>query len=273
MSDTSLDALLPPEMAAKAEELGVKKATMPRGRLFALAVLAGAFIGFGAMLSTIAPIGSGSYGTGRLITGAAFSLGLVLVVVGGAELFTGNNLIVMAWASRRVSTRAVLTSWLIAFVGNFVGAIALASVVFWSGQHHTSNGSVGARAVEIGAAKTDLGFVRAFWLGVLANVLVCLAVWLTYSCRSVVDKVVAIVFPVTAFVAAGFEHSIANMYLIPMALFVRRSEHLDVAGLTWDRFVTHNLVPVTAGNIVGGAGVVGLVYWVIYRRGAIRTSQ
>lgn len=273
------DALLPPEMARRAEEVGVAKATMPLLRLATLGVLAGAFIALGATFSTVATTGTGlSFGAARVLGGVTFSLGLVLVVVGGAELFTGNNLIVMAWAGRRVSTLQLLRNWAVVYVANFAGAVGVALLVFWAGIHESAGGAVGARVLAIGDTKTTLPFGRAFVLGVLANVLVCLAVWASFSARSLVDRVVAVMVPVTAFVACGFEHSIANMYFVPEAIFVRRhasTEALASIGttraahptLTWPRLLWHNLVPVTAGNVVGGAVLVGLVYWSVYLRG------
>ena len=265
----SFDALMPPDMARRAEAVGVAKATMTVGRMFTLAVLAGAFIALGAMFATVVSTpGDTSMpdGVTRLLAGIVFSLGLVLVVVGGAELFTGNNLIVMAWASRRITTRAVLRNWVIVYVGNLVGAMAVAFLVDRSGTLEASDGAVRARAVDIAAAKTNLGFEQAVVRGVLANVLVCLAVWLCFSARSLVDKVAAIVLPVSAFVAAGFEHSVANMYFIPVGLLA--APPAGPAGLTWARFVTRNLAPVTLGNLIGGAVLVGLVYWTAYLRHA-----
>jgi formate/nitrite transporter len=262
------DALVPPAMARRAEDVGVAKATLPVSRMLPLAVLAGAFIAFGALFSTVvATSGDGTaaaHGPSRLLAGMVFSLGLVLVVVGGAELFTGNNLVVMAWASRRVTTWSVLRSWFVVYVGNFAGAIAVAWLVHQSGVLDSADGAVRQRALDTAAAKTNLAFGQAVVRGVLANVLVCLAVWLCLSARSVVDKVVAIVLPVSAFVAAGFEHSIANMYFIPVGLFAEGSD--GRAGLTWARCFTTNLVPVTLGNLIGGVVIVGLVYWFVYLR-------
>jgi formate/nitrite transporter len=204
-----------------------------------------------------------------------FSLGLVLVVVGGAELFTGTNLIVMAWAGR-VPTSALLRNWLIVFVGNFVGATATAGLVYLGGTHHGGGGAFGATALAIAHAKLQLGFSRAVALGVLCNTLVCLAVWLTLSARTTTDRVLAIVPPISAFVAAGFEHSIANMYFIPLGLLIAGLDPafaaaadvpgLSIHALTWGAFLARNLLPVTIGNVIGGAVLVGLVYWFVYLR-------
>ena len=274
---TSLDALPPPEMAEEAERIGVAKAAMSAASTFALAVLAGAFIALGAIFATTVAAGGADlpYGVSRLLTGVAFSLGLILVVVAGAELFTGNNLIVMAWASRRVPTVRLLRNWAIVYAGNLTGALATVGILYLGKQYEFGKGAVGAQALTIAAAKTNLGFVQAVALGAFCNALVCLAIWLTYSARSLADKVLAIVPPIAAFVAAGFEHSVANMFFIPMGLLVK-SDHAfvssqpgvpDLSHLTWARFVTANLVPVTIGNVIGGGLMVGAVYWFVYLRG------
>jgi formate/nitrite transporter len=202
--------------------------------------------------------------------------GLILVVAGGAELFTGNHLIVMAWASSKVTGRALLRNWLIVYLGNFIGAIGTVVLMFITKQYAFGANSVGITALRIGVAKVDLTFIQAVALRVLANGLVCLAVWLTYSARSTVDKIVAIIFPITAFVAAGFEHSIANLYFVPYALFIKdfdpgfvslvgdKVAHLDL--LTWQAFLVNNLIPVTIGNIIGGAVLVAAIYWAIFLR-------
>jgi formate transporter len=270
------DALPPPEMARKAEAVGEKKAALGSADAFALAVLAGAFIALGAVFATTVTAGGAGlpYGVSRLLAGVTFSLGLILVVVAGAELFTGNNLIVMAWASRRVSTRQLLRNWMLVYAGNFAGAFATVGVVYLAKQYTFGKGAVGEQALTIAAAKTNLGFVQALALGALCNALVCLAVWLAYSARSTTDRVVAIIPPIAAFVASGFEHSVANMYFIPIGLLVK-SDRAFVAGhpdlpslshLTWGRFLTANLLPVTLGNIVGGALMVGAVYWFVFLR-------
>jgi formate transporter len=272
--ETRLDALLPPAMARRAEEAGVRKIATAPASLFTLAVLAGAFIALGGVFATTALAGAGSapWGPTRVLAGLVFSLGLILVVVGGAELFTGNNLIVMAWAGRRVSTRALVKSWAIVYAGNFVGAAGTALLVFLSGAYRFGDGAWGTTALAIAVAKMRLGFGQAVVLGVLCNALVCLAVWLTYSARSTTDRVLVVVPPVTAFVAAGFEHSIANMYFVPLALLIQDFDppaigpgpHAEALG--WGSFIAWNLVPVTAGNLIGGTLLVALVYWFVYLR-------
>jgi formate/nitrite transporter len=279
---TGLDALPPADVARKAASVGVTKAGMPALDVFVLAVLAGAFIGLGAAFATTVGSGGGDvpYGVLRLLVGLAFTLGLILVVVAGAELFTGNNLIVMAWASQSVSTARVLRNWGLVYAGNFVGAVATAFLVFLSRQYTFGGGQVGVTALTIASTKASLGFGQAIVLGLLCNALVCLAVWLTYGARTTADKILAIIPPIAAFVALGFEHSVANMYFIPVALLIKTdgswtdttSGVPDVSGLTWGSFIFDNLLPVTIGNIVGGAVMVGCVYWFVYLRGRDTTS-
>lgn len=274
-SPSPLDALLPPEMARRAEEVGAAKVSMDRGRLVALAVLAGAFIALGGIFSTVALAGAGGapWGATRVLAGVVFSVGLVLVVVGGAELFTGNNLIVMAWAGGRVGTRAVLRNWAIVYAGNFVGGLGVALVACGARLHESGGGAFGAAALGIAVAKLELAFEQAVALGILCNVLVCLAVWLSYSARTTTDRVLAVVPPIAAFVAAGFEHSVANMYFVPFALLLTHLDpgfvaaHApDAHALTWSRFLVRNLLPVTLGNVIGGTLLVGGTYWFVYLR-------
>jgi formate/nitrite transporter len=268
-----IDALLPAEIARKAEAIGAQKARMSFESLAVLSVLAGAFIGLGAMFATTVLAGSDGvvpFGISRLIAGLVFSLGLVLVVVGGAELFTGNTLMVMALGAGEIRLGEILRAWLIVYAGNFVGAAGTALLVFLAGQHLSGDGAVGSVALDLARGKMALPFGRAFFMGVLCNVLVCLAVWLSIGARSTSDKVLAVLFPVSAFVAAGFEHSVANMYLIPLGLLIQDwgAERLAISAphtLTWPAFLW-SLVPVTLGNMIGGGLLVGGVYWFAYLR-------
>jgi formate transporter len=276
----TLDAFVPAEMAAKAEDMGVKKATMGPRNTFFLSVMAGQFIALGAVFATTVATGASgqlTFGVARLLTGLVFSLGLILVIVAGAELFTGNNLIIMAWANRRISTFQILRNWVIVYIGNFVGSVATAFLVFVSKQYTFGGGGVGLTALNVASAKTSLDFFQAVALGMLCNSLVCLAVWLCFSARTTTDKILSIIFPITAFVAAGFEHSVANMYFIPIGLFIKAGAPssfweaigktaADYSNLTWGNFLLANLLPVTVGNIIGGSMMVGLVYWFIYIR-------
>jgi len=291
MTEVRIDSLLPAEMATRAEYLGVRKAEMPAFTMLMLSILAGAFISLGAIFATTVAVGGISvaaadgtaafstglpYGVTRMLTGLAFCLGLILVVVGGAELFTGNNLIVMAWANGKVTGRALLRNWFLVYVGNFIGSISTAIMMFFTKQYTFGSDAVGITALKIAVGKCELGFIQAVALGVLCNALVCLAVWLTYSARTTLDKILAIIFPITAFVAAGFEHSVANMYFIPYALLVKDFDPTYMAkvgekvanldSLTWSAFFINNLIPVTIGNIIGGAVLVAAVYWVVFLR-------
>lgn len=254
----STDAYAPPAIAARVAAAGVAKAALPALPTFTLGVLAGAFIAFGAMTFTLAVTGSGlGFGPTRLLGGLAFSLGLILVVLGGAELFTGNNLIVMAWAQKEVSTRALLRNWSLVYAGNLVGSLATAAMVHASGI--LASGDMTATAIAIAEAKVALPPFEAFVRGILCNTLVCLAVWLCHGARGAGAKIAAIVFPITAFVALGFEHSIANMYLIPIGWLA------GAASVTLANFAA-NLIVVTLGNIVGGSVLVAFVYWIVYLR-------
>ena len=280
-NEFQFDAFPPPKMASRMEEVGVNKAQLRIDTMFALAVLAGAFIGTGAIFATTVTTGLTAAGMGfgvvKLLGGLVFCLGLIAVVVAGAELFTGNNLIIMAWADGRITLAQLLRNWVIVYVGNFVGSILTVAVMFLSRQYTFAGGSLGANALAIANGKCSLDFVQAIALGIMCNALVCLAVWLCTSARSTTDKILAIIFPITAFVAAGFEHSVANMYFIPMGLFIKGfapasfwaaidKTPVDFASLTWGAFFLKNLLPVTIGNIIGGVGFVGLVYWFIYLR-------
>lgn len=274
-----IDALLPPEIALKAEAVGVQKTRMDPLRLLTLAVLAGAFIAFGAMFATTVLAGADGvvpFGMSRLLSGLVFCTGLILIIVGGAELFTGNTLMVMAWAAGEVRLSEMLRAWGIVLVGNFIGATGTAVLVFLSGQYLAGKGGVATVALGIATAKASLSFDRALFLGILCNTLVCLAVWISYGARTTVDKVVAVIFPISAFVAAGFEHSVANMYFIPFGLMIKTwapaslwaqigGSAANYGALTWGAFIAQ-LIPVTIGNIIGGGGLVGAVYWFIYLR-------
>ena len=275
-SNPSFDALLPPQVAQACERVGVSKAGLDWISTVVLAGLAGAFIGLGAMLFTVTVTQSElGFGPARLLGGLAFSLGLILVVLAGAELFTGNTLIVMAWANRKVSTLLLLRNWGLVYGANFVGALLTVLLVYASQQFEFNGEAVGVTALEVANSKVNLGCGQAVALGVLCNVLVTLAIWLALTARSTIDKILAIIFPITAFVAAGFEHSIANMYFIPMGLLLKEDSSVreasgltsqELSNLTWPDFLLSNLLPVTIGNIVGGALLVGAVYWFVYLR-------
>ena len=274
-----IEALSPPEMALACEAAGAAKAGRDAVALIVLGVLAGAFIAFGAIFMTVVLTGAGDlpWGVGRLLAGVAFSLGLILVIVGGAELFTGDSLMIVACASRRISIAALLRAWSLVYVGNIIGALGTVGLVFLAGQYGFSSGAVGKAALAIASAKAVLPTGQLFFLAVLCNVLVCLAVWMSFSGRSATDKVIVIVPPIAAFVAAGFEHSIANIYLLPYGLAIKAwagPEFWAAIGETASAYpglsgaaAFHNIVVSTAGNLVGGSLMVGAVYWFVYLRG------
>jgi formate/nitrite transporter len=268
-----LDAYSPREIAEKVQLVGVNKARLPFLQTAMLGMIAGGFIGLGALYFVlVAADATLGFAATRVLGGLVFSLGLILVSVAGAELFTGNNLMAMAWADRKITTGELLRNWMIVYAANALGAMGLALVVYLADHASMNGGAVGAAYVKIAAAKTALPFGEAFFKGVLCNLLVCLAVWLAMAGHTVVDKIVAIVLPISAFVAAGFEHSVANMYFIPLGLLLADTAAVpaatSLASLTWTGFVS-NLIPVTLGNIVGGSVMVALVYYVIYRRPAL----
>ena len=273
-----IDAMLPLDMALACEAAGTAKAARDEIALIVLGVLAGAFIALGALFMTVVVTGAGElpWGVGRLLAGVVFSLGLILVIVGGAELFTGDSLMIVACASRRITIRSLLRAWSLVYFGNIVGAMGTAALVFLSGQYEFSAGAVGKTALAIASAKAALPTLQLFFLAVLCNVLVCLAVWMSFGARSTVDKVVVIVPPIAAFVAAGFEHSIANLYFLPYALAIKAwagpefwsavgASAADYSALT-PASALHNILVSTAGNLVGGSLLVGAVYWFVYLR-------
>ncbi len=267
------DAYAPKEIALKVETVGVAKAHMATLPLLMLGLLAGAFIGLGGLFFVIVKSDASlSFAVSQLLGGLVFCLGLILVVIAGAELFTGNNLLAMAWADGQITRREVLRNWVLVCAANLVGTTGLALLVYLSGHTHANGGAIGATILKIASAKQNLVWYEAFFKGLLCNVLVCMAVWMAMAGRSVVDKVIAIVFPITAFVAAGFEHSIANMYFMQLALIIQYAEPattLNVLGTAGNALTVSgmlgNLGPVIVGNLVGGSVFVGLVYHLIYR--------
>ncbi len=277
-SEARFDALLPSDMAQACEAAGATKAGRDMLALIILGLLAGAFIALGANFMTVVVTGAGDlpWGVGRLLAGLVFSLGLILVIVGGAELFTGDSLMIVACASRRITLVALLRAWSLVYFGNIIGAVGTAALVFLAGQHGFSDGGVGKTALLVATTKASLATVPLFFLAVLCNVLVCLAVWMSFGARSITDKILVIVPPISAFVAAGFEHSIANLYFLPYALAIKAwagSEFWNAigqdatayAGLTITSAL-HNIVVATVGKLVGGSLMVGAVYWFVYLR-------
>lgn len=257
----SFDAYAPAEVAARVRAFGAAKARLPLLSLVLLGLLAGAYIGLGSLMFTlVAADGTLGFAASRFAGGLVFSLGLLMITVAGAELFTGNNLLAMAWADGQVTTRELLRNWAVVCAANAAGAAGLALLVYWSGHGSMHAGAVGQTIARIALAKAELPLGEAFFRAVLCNLLVCMAVWMSQAARSVTDKAVAIVFPITGFVAAGFEHSIANMYFFPLAALLGAPiDGLQAAG---------RLAIVIAGNLLGGSVLVALVYRMIYRRPA-----
>ena len=274
LTESFNESLSPLEMSIKAVEICDKKAKLPFLPMFLLAILAGSYIAFGAVFSAVSltgMIGIWPFGFTKVISGICFSLGLILVVVGGAELFTGNNLMVIAWIHRKITLKSLLRNWGIVYFGNFVGSVFIAFLIFAAKSYTASNGELGKTMLNLANGKLSYSFVQALVLGILCNILVCLAVWLSYSSRTTSGKILSIVFPIAAFIAAGFEHSVANMYIIPVSIIINHfdptfvaSQGLNASLLTWGNFFFDNLLPVTIGNIIGGAGFVGLLYAIIY---------
>lgn len=273
----SMDAYTPIEMAYRVETVGVAKARMALFPMVGLGIMAGAFIGFGAMNFTTAM----AQGLPHILASLMFSLGLVLVIIGGAEMFTGNNLIAMAWAQGTIRTREVLRNWGWVYLANLVGSLAIVVLAYVSGILHSVDLGYGVQALQIAAAKTNLSFTEAFFKGILCNALVCLAVWLCFAARSVVDRIFCIIFPITAFVNMGFEHCVANMFFIPLGylalldpaivtaahLAPNATVHMNMAGFL------NNIAAVTLGNIFGGTVFVAGMYYAVYLRGQRRPKD
>lgn len=273
-----IEGRLPPEIAAKAETDGVAKAKQDAFTLIALGVLGGAFIAFGAIFSNVALAGSADvpFGLARVVAGFVFGVGLCLVLLAGAQIFTGDVLMVMAWASHRLSTAHVVRAWCLVWFGNLAGAVSIAVLAFLAGHHQFGRGLVGLSALQTAAAKSGYAFDKALLLGILCNVLVCLAVWVSLSTRLPAHRAMLTMLPIAAFAAAGFEHLVANMYFIPFGLLIKSQAApafweaihsspgnfaaLSLAGLL------KNLAAVTIGNFIGGAVLVAGTYWTLYLR-------
>ncbi len=279
MEHDDFNAYVPAQMAARVEKAGITKGNLDFFSTFAQSLMAGTFISFGAVFFTYV-IHDSTLSTGltKLIGGLVFSLGLILVIITGAELFTGNSLIVMAYISRKINMKQLVRNWATVFIGNLIGSLVIVYLIAMSGQWTAGGAAVGVKALVIANGKVNLTFWEAIARGILCNMLVCLAVYLCFSGRSVTDKILAIIFPITAFVALGFEHSIANMYFIPAGLILKQNPQvlaavqavlggtLDLSRLTMSGFIINNLLPVTLGNIIGGVFFVGIVHWFLFLR-------
>lgn len=274
--EVNFNSLTPAEIANKAEEIAVDKACLSIGKMTLLGFLAGAYIAFGAVFSSISVTGMSGvwpYGVTRIFAGLTFSLGLILVVIAGAELFTGNNLMLLAVLRKKITLKALLRNWIVVYLANFLGSITVALMVIGSKLYLADNGELGKTMLSIANSKSGESFWPAFILGILCNILVCLAVWMSYSARTTGGKILAIIFPITAFIAAGFEHSVANMYILSLGLLLQKIDPSFVTGLgtvfthlTLSNALINNLLPVTLGNIIGGAGFVAGIYAAIYNK-------
>lgn len=273
------EILSPDKILDKVSDVYVGKARASSKKLFILSFIAGVFIAFAAGGSTFASFdllaSKDSLGIGKLIQGLTFTPGLIFVLIGGAELFTGNNLMVISVLDKKISIKELLRAWGIVYIGNFIGSVFFAFLMLKSGQWNSEASELGARVILIANSKVNLGFSQALILGIACNWLVCLAVWMSFGSDSQIGKMFCAFFPVMLFVLSGFEHSIANMYYIPAGIFAKTVPEYVAAtglatealsGLTWSGFLIHNLIPVTIGNIIGGGIFVGLGYWLAYRK-------
>lgn len=274
-----MNYLTPSEIASFTVNVGVKKASLSVSSQFILGILAGAFIAFGAQASNMATHTITNVAAAKLIGGLIFPTGLMLVLMAGAELFTGNSLMIVALCERKITLLELLRSWIVVYMGNLTGSIIVACLLSWSCQWDYTGSLLGAATIKAAAGKISLSFGPAIVLGILCNILVCLAVWMSFGAKDGVSKAVCVFFPIWTFIVSGFEHSVANMYYIPAGIFakcnplyVSKALELGVSkssvdALDWTAMFTRNLIPVTIGNIIGGAAFVGLVYWFVYLRG------
>jgi len=255
---------------------GQTKRSLRFSRLFALSILAGVYISFGAIFFTTVSAYGGNPGMIKLLSGLVFSTGLVLVAVAGAELFTGNNLLIIPLMNKKITFADLFRNWGIVYLGNLIGSLLMVVFMFGTGIYSDGNGEIGQRALEISIGKVSLDFISIFFRGILCNMLVCLAIWLTMVAKTVPGKVLGVLFPITAFVAIGFEHSVANMYFVPAGMIIKSlgsenfwsiiamdSSSFDMLNL--QSFLFNNLIPVTLGNIVGGSLFIGMIFWFVHK--------
>lgn len=274
--------LTPPEITEVTIQTGIKKSKTTIVNMLILGILAGAFIAFAAEGSNMAAFNlfakAETYGLGKVLAGAVFGTGLMLVLIAGGELFTGNTMILVGVLDKKVSIKAMLKNWFFVYVGNFIGSIFIAYMINESGLFSSGDSMLGAVTIKIAAYKVGLTFTQGLFLGIMCNWLVCLAVWMAYGAKDMTGKILAIFFPIWLFITSGFEHCVANMYYIPAGILAKNNESLTDAAavlgvtpeklnhLNWETFFTGNLIPVTLGNIIGGGVFVGAAYWYVYIR-------
>ena len=271
-----MNVLTTGEILEKVSDSGIAKATQASWKLLLLGILAGAYIAFGAQASQMASFGLVSdpmtFGVGKVIAGAVFPVGLMMVVLCGAELFTGNCLMVTGLLDRKFSVGAMLRNWGIVYVGNFIGSMIMVGMISASGLLESGGGMLGALVIKTAVSKCSLSFGKAFILGILCNWMVCLAIWMATGAQVAIGKMFAIWFCIGLFIVSGFEHSVANMYFIPAGIIAAGNSGfisaagVDVTGLGFGTFIMNNLIPVTLGNIVGGSLFVGGAYWLANRK-------
>ncbi len=281
--------LTPAEIAETTIQIGIKKTKNSSLNLFLLGILAGVFIAFASEGSNMAAFNlfakPETYGLGKALAGAIFGTGLMLVVIAGGELFTGNTLIFTGVLDKRISLKGMLRNWFFVYLGNFVGSVFIAYMMNESGLFSSGANVLGAVTIKIATYKVGLTFSQAFYLGIMCNWLVCLAVWMAYGAKDMSGKIWAIFFPIWLFITSGFEHSVANMYYIPAGIFAKANpawaqaalalgvSEDKLAHLNWNTFLVNNLLPVTLGNIVGGALFVGGIYWFVYLRKSTQAQK
>ncbi len=277
----------PAEMASEAENALAHKALNNPTRAFMLALSGGGYIALGFVFFITSQVGTVEvlgYGLSRVIGGLTFSVGLALVVLTGAELFTSTSMTLVARASGLITWRRLIAHWSIVYIGNFVGAATIVALIWFAGSWHQAGGMWGKVVLNTSLAKLDHGFFEAFVLGILCNLMVCLAVWVAFAGRTITDKVLAVTGPIALFVAAGFEHSVANMFMIPLGILIKNfapaeywvqiaTDPVAYASLEWGNFLVGNLLPVTLGNIVGGGLMIGVYYWLIFRFGKKKDEE
>ncbi|GAA0722355.1 formate/nitrite transporter family protein [Clostridium malenominatum] len=272
--------LTPAEIAATTAQTGIKKAKLSFSHQLILGILAGAFIAFASEGSNMAAFNlfakPETYGLGKALAGSIFGTGLMLVILAGGELFTGNTLMIISVLEKKIKLREMLKNWCTVYIGNLIGSLIIAYMMVQSGLFNSGANDLGGQTIKIAAYKVNLSFMPAFYLGIMANWLVCLAVWLAYGAKSMTGKIFGIFFPIWLFITSGFEHSIANMYYIPAGILAKsninwaNASHLSqekLASINWNTFIFNNLIPVTLGNIIGGAIFVGFIYWFVYLKG------
>lgn len=269
--------LSPKEIAETAVAVSANKAQMAWWRQLLLAVMAGMFIGLAGNGASISAYSASSAGMAKMLSGVLFGAGLIMVLIAGAELFTGNSLMVVGVLEKKITVSSMLRNWVVVYIGNFIGGVGLSYLISQTTQLGMDKGALGAYAIQTAFTKCTISFKSAFIMGIFCNVLVCIAVWISWAGKDIVSKVMGLYLPIWLFVTSGYEHCVANMYFVPVGIFAKNNTELATAAmekygitaeqlthLQWSEFFTKNLVPVTLGNIVGGAVFVGFVYWLVY---------